>query len=250
MEARGLVGAIPKCGSPAEVRAVLLGDFEVPAHWATQGVLVTQDKALAAALQAPVVASLEEVPATIIRDPALTVVGFDGSCSGNGTQEARGGYAVVGGCGALGTFVHSRKVEPFEYEWSGLEMVPRPERSCPVTNNRAEFLGGIHAIARLLLAGPLGVVRIVTDSMLFKNTVTQWYPARLRKGTERELKNLDLVTVAYDLWERLKAQCTPELVHIRSHKAPPKGYMPHFEWRVNDLADLYANAKIDQAFAI
>lgn len=192
--------------------------------------------------------------------PYYTIVGFDGSCTGNGTDTASAGYAVVGGCGSLGTFVNADVVHPNLYKWRDsnrpeLGLAPDLESEfCAPTNNRAEFLGGIHALSRLLLAGPYvgREVVVVTDSMLFLNTIKIWYPSRLKKKTTHEMKNLDLVRPAYELWEKLNTVCNIDIVHEKAHTIQPRSsdWLVQLKWKVNSLADHYATKHQKIAFAI
>lgn len=192
--------------------------------------------------------------------PKHTVVGFDGSCTGNGTEHASAGYAVVGGCGSLNTFVNADVVHPHLYNWRDLNrhelgLTPDPNSFCAPTNNRAEFLGGIHTLSRLLIAGQhVGrEVIIVTDSMLFQKTLMIWYPVRLKKNTTHEMKNLDLVQPAYELWEKLKAVCNAEIVYEKAHTSRPPStshWMTQLKWEVNFLADHYATKHQQLSLAI
>jgi len=107
-----------------------------------------------------------------------TGVFTDGSCSGN---PGPGGWGVV--------YVMDGRILAQEYGHD-------PE----TTNNRMEFTAMIRALEML---GPEEPMDVYTDSQLVVNTLTQWAAGWKRNGWKRrdgEVKNLDLVQEAYELF--------------------------------------------------
>jgi hypothetical protein len=78
----------------------------------------------------------------------------------------------------------------------------------------------------------------------------KWLPARRKKGSERELKNYDLVHIGDELLSRLKAGTGPagiKLVHVNSHQVrPPPGAGPKAQilWAGNERVDTIAVAAL------
>jgi ribonuclease HI len=64
------------------------------------------------------------------------------------------------------------------------------------TNNRSELLGMLYCHHYIETQGP-GQYTIVCDSQYVIKTITLWYPARLIKGTEREILNHDIISLLY-----------------------------------------------------
>jgi uracil-DNA glycosylase len=191
-------------------------------------------------------------------DNLSPVVAFtDGSCPLNGQATARAGFAAVLTGAQFGAAVIRGEVFPGEY---ALADPARPERGLAVarggprvvpTNNRGELLGFIYCFLGLLRGRALGRVIVVSDSLLCIQTLLEWLPARLRKGTEGELKNPDLVMAAWKLLEALRGQaCAVDLVHVRSHRPRPPPTAPaqeRFYHRGNALADEHAAAPLGKA---
>lgn len=101
------------------------------------------------------------------------------------------------------------------------------------TNNRMELTAVINALK--ILKEPC-VIDLTTDSEYVKNGVTKWLPGwkarNWRKGTTREVKNIDL-------WQQLD-----ELVHKHSLKWHwVRGHSGHHE---NEIVDELARTAIDK----
>lgn len=64
------------------------------------------------------------------------------------------------------------------------------------TNNRAELLGMYYCLHYISTLQP-GKYTIICDSQYTINTITLWFPARLLKGTEREVLNYDIISLLY-----------------------------------------------------
>jgi ribonuclease HI len=188
-------------------------------------------------------------------DEAAGCVAFtDGACRGNGRAGARAAFAAVITGGHFGRVILRGEVAPVAYE---LVDEGAPERGlrpaaagvAPVapSNNRGELLGVACALLALLRGRAAGRVELVSDSLLCIRTLLEWYPARLAAGTERELKNLDLLRVAWGLLGALRARAAVTLTHVRSHRPAPAAQAPareHFLHRGNELADLHAGAPL------
>lgn len=119
----------------------------------------------------------------------------DGACSGNGKDNAIGGWAfcVVGDNEEL---IHGE---------SGAE--------ANTTNNRMEFTAMLKALQWADANIDHNWVEYYTDSMLLYNTLTQWIHSWESHGWVRktgEIKNLDLVKQLYPYANR-------QFIHVRGH---------------------------------
>jgi ribonuclease HI len=155
-------------------------------------------------------------------DPRMSVVAFtDGGCANNGRPDARASYSicVAGGVfGSLENFGTQMRglVAPSVYELAGDRLVATGAPATP-SNNRAELMAIIRALMLLAKVG-VAEAEIVSDSLICVNTLTDWLPKRLANGTAHELKNGDLLMVAWALLQRVRCVFT----HVRGHaKAPP-----------------------------
>lgn len=185
----------------------------------------------------------------------------DGAASGNGRSHAKASYGAVI---KLITFDKQTTlaylnglVEPKEYEFTNkdniLEGVSSMTKSSQPSNNRGEYLGFINCLVTILRLFPSlkgrPSVTIVSDSMLIINTLNVWLPSRRAKGTQNELKNLDLVFIAEHLLNTLKEITHVTLKHVRSHKKEPTekyGYT-YINWKGNDIADRLATKALKSA---
>jgi ribonuclease HI len=117
------------------------------------------------------------------------------------------------------------------------------ERVAP-TNNRGELLGVVHALLALLKGHARGPVEVFSDSEITVRTLLEWLPGRLAKGTERGLKNFDLVWIAWRLLEALRGRAASvALTWVRAHqpRPPPEaGARALALWQGNALADRLA----------
>jgi ribonuclease HI len=168
---------------------------------------------------------------------AAPVVAFsDGACRQNGRPGARASFAaVIRHAGA--TIAIRGEVQPALYEFVDagspeLGVRARPGSAARPSNNRGELLGVIYALLALaaLAAEPSGgpaepsgetATELVCDSKITVETLTRWLPGRLAKGTEGQLKNFDLVDIAWRLLGRLRRAGPVALIHVRSHQPPP-----------------------------
>lgn len=189
------------------------------------------------------------------RDGPAPVFAFtDGSCPLNGKPGARASFAALVTGGQFGAAVIRGEVCPTEYAFVDED---DPERGVHETqtlvapsNNRGELLGIIFAFLALLRGRAVGRVELASDSEISVRTLLEWLPARLKKGTERELKNFDLVWIAWRLLGCLRKQAANVvLTHVRSHQKPPPTTAPsreRFLWKGNDMADKHAAAALGE----
>jgi ribonuclease HI len=134
----------------------------------------------------------------------------DGACSGNGTDESRGGWAAIltGPDGA-------------ETVLTGGEY--------PTTNNRMELMSALEG----LRATPEGSdVELVTDSSYLANAIAKgWLDGWQRKGWRTASKQ---PVANRDLWERMIAELAR---HARVRPTLVRGHAGH---EVNERADRLA----------
>ena len=185
-------------------------------------------------------------------DNAASCTSFsDGSCSKNGLQGARASYAAVVLSAHHGRVVMRGEVCPTEYEFVDSSAVERGIR--PVndgkfvapSNNRGELLGFIYAMLAPMVCRFKGKVEIVSDSKITVQTMLEWLPNRIAKNTENEMKNFDLVMIAWDILTQLRSQAdVVEITHVNSHKPKPPPTAPvrtQLLWAGNDSADNHAS---------
>lgn len=185
----------------------------------------------------------------IVWDALSPAVAFsDGACTRNGKPGARASFAALVTGAQFGAAVVRGVVCPAEYAFVDEDAPERGVRATEVfaapSNNRGELLGVIHALLAFLRGGAVGPVELVSDSAISLNTLLDWLPVRLRKGTERELKNFDLVMLAWRLLELLRGRAASvTLTHTRSHQKPPPAtarVRERFVHRGNAMADEHA----------
>lgn len=194
-------------------------------------------------------------------DNAARIVVFtDGACTANGRAgKAAAGYSAVAVGGPYAGCTLYGRVEPRRYLAAAAAGAPAgfaPEGAggahVEPSNNRGELLGICAALLLLLVGRACGEAEIVSDSEYAINTITQWYPARLAKGTAHELKNPDLLALADTLLRRIKAQPPPQptlkFTHVRSHQAAPgadAGARERLVHAGNEKADKYAGEGVE-----
>ena len=139
----------------------------------------------------------------------------DGACSGNGTDESRGGWAAIitGPDGA-------------ETVLTGGEY--------PTTNNRMELMAAIQALDGLTRPA---AVKLHTDSVYVRSGITNWLAAWKRNGWQtkdrKPVKNADL-------WQRLESAAVRHQVEwlwVKGHNGDPG----------NERADRLANRGLVEA---
>jgi ribonuclease HI len=149
--------------------------------------------------------------------PKVCYAFTDGGSYRNGKPGAIASFAAVFQSPGFKTYSHSGMVQPFEYE-AGRPIRPTLVGAAP-SNNRGELLGFMYG---LLLIKKYGLMSesafLISDSEYSIKTVTQYYPTRLKKRSEGELKNLDLLKIIYPLYEELGRLVSLTVLHVRSHQ--------------------------------
>jgi len=172
----------------------------------------------------------------------------DGACSSNGKPGARASFAAVITGGQFGAAVVRGMVCSTEYTFVDDEDLSRgiktTARRAHPSNNRGELLGIIYALLGLIRGCALGITEIITDSKICVDTLLSWLPTRIKKGTDHELKNHDLIMIAWRLLSKLRCQASHViLTHTRSHQRKPPASAPvrvRFVHRGNEIADEHA----------
>jgi ribonuclease HI len=167
----------------------------------------------------------------------------DGSATKNGRVDAvaRGGFYIELSINSLGkevinpfkNYYNIQYVKGYEYVLNGKIEVNEVE--VQPSNNRGELLGiclafyHLRSLSKLI---KLNKVLIITDSMYSINTISSFYPKRLKNGTEKELANSDLLAIAHSLNNY-------EFEHIRSHKDQPCVCLcdKYRKWKGNSIID-------------
>lgn len=149
-----------------------------------------------------------QLAASPLESPIVLVT--DGACPGNGTADARGGWA------AILTDVH------------GHEMVLTGGET-PSTNNRMELTAALEGLA----AAPAGSdIELVTDSTYLANAISQgWLDGWQRRGWRTAAKQ---PVANRELWERMLREIAR---HHRVRTTLVKGHAGH---DANERADQLA----------
>jgi uracil-DNA glycosylase len=188
-------------------------------------------------------------------DSDKAAIGFtDGGCTKNGYPGARAAFAVYVAGAAFGKTTVQGLVEPHEYKFIDdalpeLGICSVPNTSVRPSNNRGEWLAIIYCFLVVLRGRATGEFELCSDSRNSVMTLKEWYTDRVRKGTEGELKNQDLLQCALRLHSALVAQtaCTV-LTHYRSHQKKPPPTAPARErylWAGNHKVDLTATGVLN-----
>ncbi len=134
----------------------------------------------------------------------------DGACSGNGTPDARGGWAAI------------------LVDQTGQELVLTGGEA-PSTNNRMELMAALEGLA----AAPAGAdVELVTDSTYLANAISQgWLDGWQRRGWRTAAKQ---PVANRELWERMIRELGR---HARVRTTLVRGHAGH---DANERADRLA----------
>ena len=185
----------------------------------------------------------------VIWDNLSPAIAFsDGSCTRNGKPGARASFAALVTGGQFGAAVVRGEVSPTEYafldEGDPARGICETHTPAAPSNNRGELLGIIYAFMALLRGRAAGRVELVSDSKISINTLLTFLPARLKKKTEHDLKNFDLLAIAWRLLGLLREQAAyVVLTHTHSHLKPPPASASsreRFIHRGNAMADKHA----------
>ena len=158
----------------------------------------------------------------------------DGGCTGNGKSNACASFATIVVAQNEIIEIYGKVIDR-EYLLVSDSLQTNNTYVKP-SNNRGEMLAIIHTLMELLkhvdtdatakIASDAtakvasdATFEIISDSQICLNTLLTWLRTRLAKGTEREMKNFDLVMIAWNLYKRFNGTC--KLTHTRGHlKAP------------------------------
>ena len=142
----------------------------------------------------------------------------DGGCTGNGKSNACASFATIVVAQNEIIEIYGKVIDR-EYLLVSDSLQTNNTYVKP-SNNRGEMLAIIHTLMELLKhVDTNATFEIISDSQICLNTLLTWLPTRLAKGTEREMKNFDLVMIAWNLYKRFNGTC--KLTHTRGHlKAP------------------------------
>lgn len=142
----------------------------------------------------------------------------DGGCTGNGKSNACASFATIVVAQNEIIEIYGKVIDR-EYLLVSDSLQTNNTYVKP-SNNRGEMLAIIHTLMELSKHIDTDVTfEIISDSQICLNTLLTWLPTRLAKGTEREMKNFDLVMIAWNLYKRFNGTC--KLTHTRGHlKAP------------------------------
>jgi ribonuclease HI len=135
----------------------------------------------------------------------------DGACSGNGKSHANASFACT-----FDDMYFASTVEECAYISASDYIYPDLKSpSVKPSNNRGELLGFIFGLIAAKYLFPLSKkINLFTDSKYTINTVTSFYPTRLKKGTEMELLNPDLLKIAYNLYSEVDIN----IQYVKAHQ--------------------------------
>jgi hypothetical protein len=119
------------------------------------------------------------------------------------------------------------------------------------TNQRGELFGIYYAIKAIYDSQKNKEYLIVTDSEYAYKTIDIYYPNRVKKGTEKELANLDILEPTIKMRDELTAKNIKTcFLHVNSHRDKPitnnivvsvlGGIYEQDLWLGNHIADEHA----------
>jgi ribonuclease HI len=158
----------------------------------------------------------------------------DGACTSNGRKNSKASYAayfvdtdditnilnkkkfVIRGLVLSSTYAYN--AEKNELHTIGPITTP--------SNNRGELLAIIATLIYLneiketkaSKGSKASSVIIYSDSLISVRTINEWYNTRLKKGTEHEFKNFDLIKIMMDLLAEVRSVMNVEVRHVRGHQ--------------------------------
>lgn len=163
----------------------------------------------------------------------------DGAARDNGKYNVRASYSAV-----IKDKVVNGLVMPNAYTLSDSNELQITNIKVVPSNNRGELLGIIHALLEVYNSN-IDDAKIYSDSLISVKTINEWYPNRKRKGTEKELKNLDLIEIIMSLVHKLRQKNIKiSFNHINGHVKVTSGLdATQLELiNGNTLADKYATS--------
>jgi ribonuclease HI len=168
----------------------------------------------------------------------------DGGCYHNGKPDCAASFAaVVIGAQFRQTAMFGR-VMPYMHRYESGQLCYNECAPVQPSNNRGELLGMIFTFLLLIHGRALGHIKIWSDSNITVKTLNEWLPNRIRAKTAHELKNSDLLMVAWAMLTELRARAASVTIeHTRSHRPKPALGASAEEkviWKGNDLADKFA----------
>lgn len=161
----------------------------------------------------------------------------DGGCIRNGKKDAKASYSVY-----IDNYIVRGHVMPYEYTCDANNILSNNTNYISPSNNRGELLSLIVAFIEILKNKEDNFI-VYSDSQICVKTINIWYPSRLKKGTTHEFKNLDLIKIMMNLYDKIKLTKKIEIIHIRGHQKI-KENMTENEKKIisgNELVDKYAS---------
>lgn len=159
------------------------------------------------------------------------VVFVDGSCIGNGSENARASYAFFFSNGPLSHYLNGDKVGRL----NGLKD----------TNNRGELLAFIKTL-EYILDNDYYTTReiiIVSDSNYCVRIMNEWLDGWIKRDVVWSKENSDMLNLLAEYRRKLKERGFQiSSIHMNSHKKAPKDKFceEYFRWKGNDIVDKYA----------
>lgn len=153
--------------------------------------------------------------------PKPLIAFTDGSCVGNGSNHAKGGFAVV--------WPHTPEHN------IGIQM--KKEIHGTITNNRAELYAILQAfqIAEKINPENSKTLEIYSDSKLLVQTMNEWLRNWKQNGWKRADKKPVLNRDLLEQLDQWMSKRSWKITHVRAHTGKN-----NFEAKWNDLADQLA----------
>ena len=150
---------------------------------------------------------------------AHCLVYTDGGCQKNGSPNAVGSFAATLFNSQHGQIIVSGRVRPAIYTMDGDKLHTVATTFSAATNNRSEYLAIIQALLVVREINIHGSINILSDCRNAVQTINEWYPGWVRRGTLDERANKDLVVIMCELFQSFGGRCT--ITHTFAHKKPP-----------------------------
>lgn len=164
------------------------------------------------------------------------IIFTDGACKGNGKKTAKASWAFYDN----NKLIKRGLVNPFEYKLLDGNNLQVTDISINPSNNRGELLAVIFALLYINECGNITEYNVIySDSLITVNTINIWYNNRKKKGTLHEFKNLDLINIIMELFNKfINTKCE----HVLAHRKYSKNFSEDEEmlWNGNNIVDKYA----------